>query len=197
MVRVGCARVILFALPRQLYLASWTRKASAQAARGMALLATGAQAQVWFNRSFRQAEAEWRAAGSPSIRLSTADDAGTLLRNVVSEWISALVLQPDWEAVAALISALPTPELLREQAVDVAALSLLSRSAAGTGDKQKMQQVVRRLRESQYAVSTALLQLLPGLWHSAWYVIDEASSAIEKRNCRVAHPVPWNIDFGG
>ena len=138
---------------------------------------------------------EWQGAGRPSIQGSTADDAGTLLRNVVSEWISLLTLKPDWGSVSALIKQLPTAELLQEQAVDVASLALLVHSAAN--DKAKMRQVITRLQDSHYAVSTSLLQLLPGLWESAWYGVDGATTAIEKRNCRVAHPVPWNIDFGG
>ena len=76
---------------------------------------------------------------------------------------------PRWPA---LIAALPTAELLREQAVDVASLALLVHSDAGS--KEKMRQVVARLQASHYAVSTSLLQLLPGLWHRAWYTIDEA-----------------------
>ena len=88
-----------------------------------------------------------------------------------------------------------TRELLLEQAADIASISLLVYGDDSSLAQKK--QAISRLQSSHYAVSSPLTSTLVTVWQEAWYGVDMASSVLEKRASRLAHPVPLNIDFRG
>ena len=187
----------------ELYGKSFDLKPSVVAARGLALLNSSLpEALAWYNRSFALAVAEWRAAGSPTLVDTKADDEGTLLRNVASEFLEWIVIQwkgaNKWSTVKELLQRMGsqvTRELLLEQAADIASISLLVYGDDSSLAQKK--QVISRLQSSHYAVSSPLTSTLVTVWQEAWYGVDMASSVLEKRASRLAHPVPLNIDFRG
>jgi hypothetical protein len=187
----------------RLYTSSFQLKPSVVAARGLALLNSSSEgSSSWYDRSFTLAAAAWRAAGSPTLVDTKSDDEGTLLRNIASEYVTWRIGRQEdnaikWPAVKDLVQRMGSvsQELLSEQAVDIASVSLLV-YGAGSGNAEK-KQAISRLQSSHYAVSSSLASTLIDVWQDAWYGVDQASTVLEKHASRLGHPVPLNIDFRG